>query len=67
MCWVEISSAVTNSITNSTRHKEAAERVSGGYYMEINSQRNRMIKNCDRILRLAGLGKLTEVLTLDHR
>jgi hypothetical protein len=47
--------------------QRGSRRISNGYYMEIKSPRDRMIKNCGRILELVGLGKLTDVLTLNYQ
>jgi hypothetical protein len=47
--------------------QRGSRKISSGYYMEIKSPRNRMIKNCNSILKLVGLGRLTDVLTINYQ
>jgi hypothetical protein len=47
--------------------QRGTRKISNGYYMEIKSPRDRIIRNCDRILKLAGLGRLNDVLTLNYQ
>jgi hypothetical protein len=47
--------------------QRGSRKISSGYYVEIKSPRDRMIRNCDRILKLVGLGRLTEVITLNYQ
>jgi hypothetical protein len=49
-----------------SKHR-GSRKISNGYYMEIKSPRDRMIRNCDRILKMVGLGRLTAVLTLNYQ
>ena len=47
--------------------QRCSRKIFSGHYMESKSPRKRMIKNCGRILELVGLGRLTEVLTLNFQ
>jgi hypothetical protein len=43
-----------------------SNKLTNGYYMEHKSSWDRMMKNCERCLKLIGINRLSDVLTLNH-